>query len=91
MTVNPCVTYESPRRNRRCPELQRSIVILSNGDIVPCCGDYDGVLAFGSVVEQPDLRRHYNNRMMRELHKRSRIPEAMPEICSKCTVASWPR
>ncbi len=33
-----------------CPELEKNIVILCNGDVVPCCYDYNGVNVFGNLL-----------------------------------------
>ncbi len=41
------------QRTSRCFEPYRNITVLSNGDVVPCCVDYDGILSMGSVWSQP--------------------------------------
>ena len=88
VSVNQCVPYDdSFRRTSPCPELYRTLVILSDGSIVPCCGDYDGTLTIGSVLEEIDLGKHYRGDRLLALRKALRTPDTMPPICRQCNVA----
>lgn len=72
------------QRKSRCFEPYRNIVILSNGEVVPCCVDYDGVLSVGSVYEETDLKKTFNSEDFRKLRRSFRKVEDMNEICMKC-------
>jgi len=32
-----------------CAEIWRCLIVLSNGDVVPCCRDYNGIVTFGNL------------------------------------------
>jgi len=90
ISVYPCVTNEPMnKRDMRCPELYRKPIILSNGDIVSCCADYDGVLKFGSVMEEPNIKKLYNNDIIQNIRKMMKKQETMPKFCSYCNYAKW--
>lgn len=46
---NPNLEYF--RDMAACPQLD-NITILCNGDVVPCCYDYDGKVVFGNLIRQ---------------------------------------
>lgn len=81
-----CEEY-SPDYKRQVPcfEPYRYGVVLSNGDMVPCCVDYDGELAFGSIKSEPELAKIYNSRKARTLRAGLQSPGTMPNVCSHCT------
>lgn len=72
------------QRTSRCFEPYRNMVVLSNGEVVPCCVDYDGVLSVGLVYEETDLKKIFNNEDFRKLRRSFRKVGDMNEICMKC-------
>ena len=86
VVVQPCEDY-SPAYRRRVPcfEPYRYAVVLSDARVVPCCVDFDGALAFGSIAEETDLRRLYGSPAIRQLRRSLRDPETMPALCFGCT------
>lgn len=86
VTIQPCEEY-SPDYQRRvaCFEPYRYAVVLSDARIVPCCVDFDGELAFGSIAEDTSLRRLYDGPRIRRLRRDLRSPATMPTPCSRCT------
>lgn len=75
-------------RTSRCFEPYRNITILSNGTVVPCCVDYDGVLAMGSVWQEPNLKKIFNNSAYRSLRRSFRSNNRMNSICERCSYRS---
>lgn len=86
ITVADSETYDD-RFVRRvsCLEPYRYLVVLSNGEVVPCCRDYDGCLSFGSVCDEPDLGKLYNTPAVRRLRRALRRPKTMPPLCAHCS------
>jgi len=65
----------------------RQMVIHWNGNVVPCCNDYDGAVVFGNVEKQT-LAEVWNGQPMvvfRDAHVKGR---ATIEFCRKCPYAS---
>lgn len=62
-----------------------NLSILYNGDVVPCCQDYDGKYVLGNIMEE-DLLSMWNNERMRKLRylhlngERHKI-----DLCRKCS------
>lgn len=67
-----------------CQGLQSHIGILSDGRVVPCCLDAEGVMALGNVNKTPldEILRSFRAVAIIEGFKRS---EAVEELCQKCT------
>jgi len=51
-----------------CKHLWRTLTIHSNGDIVPCCYDYEGKVPFGNILKDP-LDRCWNNEQFQNSRK----------------------
>lgn len=50
---NPVSGVKRPDFMKRCRYLKRSVVyILTNGDVVPCCYDFNGILVMGNAFEE---------------------------------------
>ena len=75
-------------RTSRCFEPYRNITILSNGTVVPCCVDYNGVLAMGSVWQEPNLKKIFNNSAYRGLRRSFRPNNRINSICERCSYRS---
>jgi len=62
-------TYERIRIDTLCRRPWEIASILSNGDVVPCCWDYDDSMKVGNVLEEP-FTKIWNGPAYRELRKR---------------------
>lgn len=50
---NPVNGIKRPNALKSCRYLKRSVVyVLVNGDVVPCCYDFDGSLVMGNALEE---------------------------------------
>lgn len=78
-------TYERVRINAICRRVWTMSNICSNGDVVPCCYDYDSEMKVGNIFEKP-FTQIWNNSDYRELRKK--IYTQMPTIakCNQCGV-----
>lgn len=83
--INDCQEYtQIYNRTSRCMEPYRYMVILSDGKVTPCCVDYDGMLSFGSVLDEPNLGTLFNNNAIQQLRQLLRNPQTMPTLCAHC-------
>lgn len=77
----------NPEKERfPCPRLWHSMQILSNGEVVPCCIDYEALEPMGNVREY-SLKEVWNNvafQHMRRLHVERRFSEI--PLCKDCTL-----
>jgi radical SAM protein with 4Fe4S-binding SPASM domain len=62
-------TYERIRVNNICRRPWEIASILSNGDVVPCCWDYDDSMKVGNVFEEP-FTKIWTGAAYRELRKK---------------------
>ncbi|MBU0460890.1 SPASM domain-containing protein [bacterium] len=67
-----------------CSWLWTSMVILSDGDVIPCCTDLSGSISMGNVFELPlmDIWNGERARQMREDHIAGTYKSA--KICKTC-------
>ena len=85
ITVEECqFTNPDYHKKSKCFEIYRNITILSNGDVVPCCVDYDGKMILGSVKKRFNLKSIFNNKFYRNLRKSFKNNRTIPVICQKC-------
>ncbi|MBL7206660.1 MAG: SPASM domain-containing protein [Candidatus Aenigmarchaeota archaeon] len=58
------------------------LIVLSNGTIVPCCCDYEGILKLGDANTERliDIWNSEKMKTLRELHEKGQFPE----LCSNC-------
>ena len=66
-----------------CELVYRSINILWNGDVVPCCFDVNGLLVMGNIKENC-LSDIWNNERYVELRRRLAKNERLTEPCLNC-------
>jgi radical SAM protein with 4Fe4S-binding SPASM domain len=69
-----------------CSRIWNSLQILSNGEVVPCCIDYEAVMPMGNIADA-SLKTIWNNTAfqdLRRLHVARRFDE-LP-LCKDCTV-----
>jgi MoaA/NifB/PqqE/SkfB family radical SAM enzyme len=83
LAFNASKKLESIRRkNNMCGWLYRSMSILCNGDISPCCIDFNASLLGGLNIEGLIMDRLWNSRPYRRL--RHDMLRGKIEMCSKC-------
>ncbi|QJD81727.1 radical SAM/SPASM domain-containing protein [Cohnella herbarum] len=71
-----------------CPDLKRFVVVLTNGDVIPCCRDYEYALDMGNI-DKTSLQEVWNGKKykgLRKLHNEGKW-DKMPHPCNKCD--SW--
>lgn len=80
-TVTESIHYTT----KSCPSLWfGDLAVLWNGDVVPCCRDYDGKEVLGNITRN-SLEEIWNGKRMNELrilHKEGRRNEV--ELCKNC-------
>jgi len=78
--------------NSPCLFLWSTLLILSNGDVVPCCMDYEGKLKLGNIMEN-SLEEIWNGEKIKML-RRQHINKKFSGICATCdindgTIVKW--
>ncbi len=77
----------SELRTAVCPELfgkdHGKLVILWNGDAVPCCVDYEGTLVVGNTRHESALEI-WNGKNMNQM-RQDHIDKKFPTFCATCT------
>lgn len=63
------------------------IAILSNGVVVPCCLDGDGVVNLGNIFTQP-FEEIVNSKRLKAMYDGFTARRAVEELCRKCTFKS---
>jgi radical SAM protein with 4Fe4S-binding SPASM domain len=82
--------FEWPSLNNKnygdgtCQGLKSHIAILSNGKVVPCCLDCDGVIALGDLHEE-SLETILNMERTRKMIEGFKENRAVEELCQKCS------
>lgn len=71
------------RKYRKCYALTQQVGILSNGIVVPCCIDAQGVINLGNVFENP-LKQILDCARARNIIEGFRLGEAREELCRSC-------
>lgn len=67
----------------RCNAIKEQLVILSNGDVVPCCYDIDSDMPLGNIREL-DLGKILNGRKSTELQKDLSAKTIGQKRCKNC-------
>ncbi|TFH16392.1 MAG: radical SAM protein [Lentisphaerales bacterium] len=78
-------TYERIRKDGPCNRIWSIANIHSNGDVVPCCYDYDASLKVGNVFEEP-LSRLWNGPAYRALRERICRNRESIQRCHECWI-----
>ena len=64
----------------------RSMVILQNGEVAPCCQDYDGKIILGSV-KNSTIKEIWNGEEYRTMRKYFRnLDYSKYKLCSNCDI-----
>ena len=66
-----------------CYGLRTHIGILSDGTVVPCCLDTDGVINLGNIYEE-DLDTILNKKISTEIVENFKNGKAIMPLCRKC-------
>lgn len=67
-----------------CYALKTHIAILSNGVVVPCCLDSEGIINLGNIFEQ-ELEEIINSKRYQQLKKSFQDRKPSETLCCKCT------
>jgi radical SAM protein with 4Fe4S-binding SPASM domain len=78
-------TYERIRVDIKCRKCWEMATIYSNGDVVPCCYDFDGTLKKGNVLEQP-LTKLWNSPVYQEFRKKVYHQMQSMPLCKVCEI-----
>lgn len=78
-------TYERVRQETVCHRVWFMSNIFSNGDVVPCCYDYNSEMKAGNILEQP-FTRIWNGPAYRELRKKIYHQKDSIDKCRECTI-----
>ncbi len=78
-------TYERIRQNEPCRRVWQTSNIFSNGDVAPCCWDYNSEMKAGNVFETP-FSKIWNSPAYRELRKRIYYEKDQIPKCGLCTL-----
>ncbi|MCL2050366.1 MAG: radical SAM protein [Lachnospiraceae bacterium] len=90
--VNPMIEYiSSCRKYRRCYHIGNKIFISSNGDMRPCCYDFDRKLTMGNIWDtQNGIRDILTDKKHLDLinaNKKCQF-QIMPDSCKHCILMS---
>jgi MoaA/NifB/PqqE/SkfB family radical SAM enzyme len=66
-----------------CRDLWRILVVLWNGDVVPCCADFEGILTLGDA-KKTNLQVIFKSLAMKELRK-MHLKKKPPNLCASCS------
>lgn len=76
--------YHVPRNKRYpCLALWNYVVVMWNGDVVPCCRDYDGKMVLGNL-NQESLEDVWNSEKMQKLRKEHIGHNYDNPLCKDC-------
>ncbi len=82
--VSPMIMRKTGSK-KPCSELWRgNLTIFSNGECIPCCGDFTRELKLGSL-KSSTINQIWHGNSMKKLRRQHRS-NLMPEICGICTV-----
>jgi radical SAM protein with 4Fe4S-binding SPASM domain len=75
-------TYKR-KKYRPCRDLWRILVILWNGDVVPCCADFEGIQTLGDA-KKTNLQVIFKSQAMKNLRKKH-TQKKPPNLCASCS------
>lgn len=67
-----------------CPWIYYSMVVMSNGDVVPCCHDAHGKFVMGNLIKE-DLEEVWNSERFKKFRNRIHTNQKSIEICRLCS------
>lgn len=71
------------KKYKPCRDLWRILVVLWNGDVVPCCADYEGVLTLGDA-KKTNLQDIFKSQAMKDLRTKH-LKKKPPGLCASCS------
>lgn len=83
----PDINANTITNNIYCYGLKDQFGILSNGTVVPCCLDSDGIINLGNIFEA-DINDILNSKRAKEIKCGFSNREAKEELCKKCGFAT---
>jgi MoaA/NifB/PqqE/SkfB family radical SAM enzyme len=89
INFQPLLLFQKHSRQQACRELWRSLYVLVDGTVIPCCADYEGLLDVGNAFTQ-DLEKIWNGRLIREL-RRGHLSRRFQATCALCSEFSSSR
>ncbi len=78
-----CYKKAWPIRKNLCPVPWQSLVINSDGSVLPCCSDYFSTQKFGNIFEE-DIRAVWNNNEYVEFRRQIKHNIRFIGICCDC-------
>lgn len=75
--------FDDGKRTKPCTVLGRAFYVWWNGDVSPCCMDYDGHLVIGNLKKET-IRNVVNGSKLRSL-KKLHAAGKLPSFCMKCS------
>ncbi len=78
-------TYERIRIDVPCTRIWHMSNIFSNGDVVPCCYDYNSEMKVGNVFEKP-FTEIWNGPTYRDLRRKIYYEKDSIPKCRECTI-----
>ncbi len=72
-----------------CPFPWKTMVILYDGSVVPCCLDYNGVQVMGSAAVSTIAQLWRSEKFVRARKDFRRLRYAAYPVCRKCNVPQW--
>lgn len=77
--------------NLPCPMVWRYANIYWNGDVPPCCTDYDGIFTWGNIFEEKSFWKVWNGKKAQAFRKLHRICKYRNNlsICKECYLANY--
>ena len=79
----PSLDNKSFRETGTCLGLKTHIAILSNGTVIPCCLDSDGVIDLGNIFRE-DLETILNKERTKNIINGFNNNKLCEELCQKC-------
>lgn len=83
---NDCVDYNE--ETGYCLGTKSHIGILSDGTVVPCCLDSDGIINLGNIFES-DLETIINRDKFKLINEGFRNNKVICDLCRKCDYRKW--
>lgn len=71
------------RSDGYCHAISSQLAVLSNGDVVPCCLDKDGVLKLGNLLQE-NLKNILDSKRAKEMVEGFKKGLAVEEFCKSC-------
>jgi len=71
------------KKYKPCRDLWRILVVLWNGDVAPCCADFEGVLALGDA-KKTNLQEIFKCPAMIELREQH-LEKKLHGLCASCS------